>query len=289
MKIWLLLITLTSGTNTGTVDVVFYTTSATQVEVTSVSSSIEADGTSTVQIDAQLTDNYGNDIAEIGTPITFTTSSGTIVTTPVNTDSAGKASTTLRSTSDFVGDVTVTAAVGTAFSDTAVVEFTSPAYDNEISLPQDQWQLLSVPKILDPSDKNSVFTGDYVTAYDADAESYIVPSNINPGHGYWVLNPNAAYDLDLSTLYKYMGNGTAPYSVDLETGWNLIGHGSVNTMLVEDSLYSINDKYSFVLDWTGTAWNLYSVSSPKEFHVMEPGKGYWVFMDEAATYTTPGI
>ena len=278
---------LTSGTtNSGSVDVTFYTLGAKQIEVTSALNSITADGTSTT-ITAQLKDDLGNDVTDAGVPVTFTTTAGTITTSNL-TDGTGKATTTLESTTDYVGDVTVTGKVGSGLSDTATVKFASPSYNDEISLPQDVWQLISTPKLLDPSDTDSVFTDDYVTAYNAGDGAFEIPSNINPGHGYWVLNPDANKVVDLS--YKLMGNGTIPYSVELKAGWNLIGHGSVNTMLVEDSLYSINGKYNFVLEWTGTTdWKLYSVSSPQDFHVMKPGQGYWVFMNENAIYTTAGI
>ncbi|MBU3966575.1 MAG: hypothetical protein KKG76_04240 [Euryarchaeota archaeon] len=117
------------------------------------------------------------------------------------------------------------------------------------------------------------------------------PSNILPLRGYWVYN-NASTPIFQKLNYKDMAGPYVPPSMTLKSGWNQIGHTSTKYMPVSSALVSIEGKYSHLLTYSpGEGWKMYIVGNPalQQFNFFEPGKGYWIFMTQDATYAAVDI
>lgn len=84
-----------------------------------------------------------------------------------------------------------------------------------------------------------------------------------------------------------MSGPISPY-ISLNSGWNLIGHTSTSPISVSSALVSIDGKYSHLLSYSSKdGWKMYLNGNPslQEFTSLEPGKGYWIFMTQNATYS----
>ncbi|HEY5102245.1 MAG TPA: Ig-like domain-containing protein, partial [Steroidobacteraceae bacterium] len=106
------------------------------IAVTTSTATIPADGSATSTITAHATD--ANNSAVSGTPITFSSSAGTISGSPATTDANGNATVTLAAGTAAAGTaITVTAASG-SISNTAMVTVadTKQTVTIETSLPQ---------------------------------------------------------------------------------------------------------------------------------------------------------
>jgi hypothetical protein len=89
-----------------------------------------------------------------------------------------------------------------------------------------------------------------------------------------------------------MSGPNIPPSMVLKAGWNLIGHTAIEPMPVESALISIDGKYSHILTYDPIqGWKMYIVGNPalQQFNVFEPGRGYWIFMTQDATYAAVSI
>ncbi len=154
------------------------------------------------------------------------------------------------------------------------------------------WNLVSVPKTLNSSSVNIAFENlsfddnNVKWYYNASTNEWEHPSNILPLRSYWVYN-NASYTIFQKLTYKNMSGPNLPPSMKLNVGWNLVGHTSNNSMSVESALISIKGKYSNLLTYSPLeGWKFYIVGNPslQQFNTFEPGRGYWIFMIENATY-----
>jgi len=106
---------------------------------------------------------------------------------------------------------------------------------------------------------------------------------LEPSKGYWVYMKEAA-NLTI--------NGYAPdKNISLDSGWNLIGWPSNETTQVIEALASINNSYDkvFTYDQNG-GWEYmayYDGTWYGYLDVMKPGKGYWIYMEEAGSLQVP--
>jgi len=144
----------------------------------------------------------------------------------------------------------------------------------------DEWNLVSVPRTLNDSIKENIFTGD-VWVYNAITKEWVEPTTINPGRGYWV-NPDAADDVGLN--YKISStNQTVPSeTIILQPSWNLIGHMCVNNQNVSVAFPSNIYNNLFVLRYNAAndEFEIFATqdAGTQEFTQMVPGEGYWVFV-----------
>lgn len=154
------------------------------------------------------------------------------------------------------------------------------------------WNLVSVPKTLQNSIVDIAFgnlsldNNNIKWFYNTSISNWEHPSHILPLRGYWVYN-NASTVVTQNLTYKAMAGPNVPPSMMLKAGWNLIGHTSTESMPLSSALISINGKYSHLLTYSpGSGWKMYIVGNPalQEFNVLEPGRGYWIFMTQDATY-----
>jgi len=179
--------------------------------------------------------------------------------------------------------VMVTTTTSTTTTTAGSSTTTTTLFDNKIHLTRNEWQLISVPKPLDPDNFSSVFEPDDVLLYYDNAWKLISDAPLNdavlPLWGFWALSAGNSEDVTLS----YSTNPLlSPPERSLAAGWNLIGHGYTAQMTVHDALYSIDGKYAFVIAYEGGGWKIYTPSGPSDFTIMKPGQGYWIFMTEPA-------
>jgi S-layer protein (TIGR01567 family) len=158
-----------------------------------------------------------------------------------------------------------------------------------------QWNLVSVPKTLINPDVNIAFENlsfdQNNVKWHYNVSIWEHPSNILPLRGYWVYD-NASTPIFQKLNYKDMAGPYVPPSMTLKSGWNLIGHTSTKYMPVSSALVSIEGKYSHLLTYSPEeGWKMYIVGNPtlQQFNAFEPGKGYWIFMTQDATYAAVEI
>ncbi len=159
------------------------------------------------------------------------------------------------------------------------------------------WNLVSVPKTLNNSAVNIAFNNLSLDAnnikwyYNASTNVWEHPSDIMPLRGYWVYN-NASSQVYQKLWFKNMAGPNVPPSMLLKAGWNLIGHTSQDYIPVQSALISIDGKYSHLLTYSpAEGWKMYIVGNPslQQFNVFEPGRGYWIFMTQDATYAAVDV
>jgi len=166
-------------------------------------------------------------------------------------------------------------------------------FGDKIILKKGQWTLVSVPKRLDPNNrtKENVFGSNYVYFYNADTGNFEEPVDIEPCYGYWVLNETS--DQTILLDFKDFDFQDLPSTIELKQGWNLIGHTSAQEMDVSEALISIDGKYSTVLSYTGSSWEVYisgtDNSGSGRFSTMESNSGYWVYVTEDCMYSAVSL
>ncbi|MEX2017579.1 MAG: Ig-like domain-containing protein, partial [Candidatus Pacearchaeota archaeon] len=141
------------------------------------------------------------------------------------------------------------------------------------------WNLVSVPKTLTVNSKSSLLPSNVVWSYNSG--SWINPSTITSGVGYWVNNaPLTSKGLDYATQTS---NQTLPSeTITLRQGWNLIGHMCINTQDVSVAFPTSIYNNLFVLRYNKTtdSFQIYATQNTgsAQFTQMTPGEGYWVFV-----------
>ncbi|MBU2523252.1 MAG: hypothetical protein KKE23_03105, partial [Nanoarchaeota archaeon] len=110
---------------------------------------------------------------------------------------------------------------------------------------------------------------------------------IEPGKGYWVKMRNASA-INISgtnTIISTITPGGIVPVVDLTAGWNLIGVHSLTDVDGNNYLGGISGKYTSLLecDNLGNTNQIQPIAlgaGPR----LEPNKGYWIYMTEAASF-----
>ena len=98
--------------------------------------------------------------------------------------------------------------------------------------------------------------------------------DIDNTEGIWV------YSTANGTLYG-PGTNLGNRSIDLHKGWNLVGYpSSNNTRTVEDVLSGVS--YVYVQAYNTSSGQIETLT-PSD--IMEPGKGYWIYVTEDSTWT----
>jgi hypothetical protein len=172
-----------------------------------------------------------------------------------------------------------------------------PSPFDTLSLQLNNWNLVSVPKTLNNSAVDIALSNLSLDAnnvkwyYNASTNAWEHPSSITLLRGYWV-NNNASAQVLQKLWFKNMAGPNVPPSMTLKAGWNLIGHTSQDYMPVQSALISIDGKYSHLLAYSPVeGWKIYIVGNPslQQFNVFEPGRGYWIFMTQDATYAAVDV
>jgi hypothetical protein len=124
------------------------------------------------------------------------------------------------------------------------------------------WNMFSLPVDPGTTDPGDIFSGVgsyYLYTWDAVDKKYVIPTELTPGEGYWIL----VFDDVTQTV-----NGTAIHEGSLSgsAGWHMIGSLSVEAQVDVIS----GDVYNQFYTWD--AVDKKYVLSPS----LEPGKGYWL-------------
>ncbi|ODS36940.1 MAG: hypothetical protein A7315_04445 [Candidatus Altiarchaeales archaeon WOR_SM1_79] len=152
------------------------------------------------------------------------------------------------------------------------------------------WNLISIPlqpantslwHVLAPIqgkfDKVFAYKGSWIYKALYDGVWYGDLDKIESGTGYWIY----ANDDVNRTIYGYPPDK----NISLGKGWSLIGWPSNETRDIEEALASINDSYNKVFTYDqSTGWEykaLYDGIWHGDLSDMEPGRGYWIYMEEA--------
>ncbi|MBD3248660.1 hypothetical protein GF336_01305 [Candidatus Woesearchaeota archaeon] len=154
------------------------------------------------------------------------------------------------------------------------------------------WNLFSIPYVLVDKDIENVFADikeDVEVVYTYKAESGWkvwnpdpnIPSNletIEPGIAYWIYMEENSVLNTRGTIG--VGEPEVIPTFDLDEGWNLVGIHSEIQIRSSDALENIEGKYSSL--WTYEAGQLRKLNIDMD-PLLEPGKGYWIYMKEAGT------
>lgn len=152
------------------------------------------------------------------------------------------------------------------------------------------WNLISFN--VEPTDPTvaAVLTGLSYSRVLGDGGSFVptLPPSFNslkelhPGQAYYIYS-TASSNTNLVVAGIPVAANTP---ISLKAGWNWLGYLPQTTLPIAEALNSISGNYQRVIDIDGT----YSSSLPPQFNTlteMAPGRGYLIFMNNAATLTYP--
>ncbi|MCK5039003.1 MAG: hypothetical protein KAS16_07885 [Thermoplasmata archaeon] len=157
------------------------------------------------------------------------------------------------------------------------------------------WNLISIPLILPDNNITEVLSsinGSWTKVFYYDASDV---------YSHWRLYSTTRPDIynDLRYLDHEMGfwiyctrmdnlsiSGCAPQHtvIELRSGWNMVGYPSMNEMTVAEALAGIQDPMLEVCD-THYPYDLRDLAADD---MMEPGKGYWVYVDSHVIWIIDG-
>jgi hypothetical protein len=122
------------------------------------------------------------------------------------------------------------------------------------------WNMVSFPVIPDDTSFASIFSGvDFYQVVTWTGTSYVTPTDVEAGVGYWVLVLSA-------TEVTVEGTPVESYEVDLPAGWSMIG-GIYDVTVDAGDVFP--DFYQLET-WSGTSYVTATT--------IEPGKGYWALV-----------
>ncbi len=162
------------------------------------------------------------------------------------------------------------------------------------------WNLISIPE--EPADPDPTVVFADVAGQLARAEAYDACDVADPWKEYIPSDPAAS---DLTAVDHRIGmwvkadaaavlpsDGTLPATTTLELceGWNLIGFPAAEPRHPHAALSPIAGKWQRIFGYDAfdpeDPWEIFSVTRPdwaNDLALMQPGRGYWVLMSEAAT------
>ncbi|MBI5393181.1 hypothetical protein HZA96_04895 [Candidatus Woesearchaeota archaeon] len=173
-----------------------------------------------------------------------------------------------------------------------VVMANATPYDNsQISPTANQWNLVSTTQTLANTTKGATLNSSYtVYWYNDSASAWASAVTLDQYKGYWLYDNGVGSAINLS-FKNNAGPSPTLAQQNLTLGWNLIGSSREADLPINTTLNSIAGKYSVVYEYTvGTGWRTYTAgatttNSATEFLNMTAGRGYWVFMTSAGTYS----
>jgi hypothetical protein len=83
--------------------------------------------------------------------------------------------------------------------------------------------------------------------------------------------------------------GSAPVTIALQQGWNLIGFSGSSCVSASSALSSIGGALQVSWGYPGDAWKVYDPNDPAGSTLTQlcPGNGYWIKVNQGATWTMP--
>jgi hypothetical protein len=104
------------------------------------------------------------------------------------------------------------------------------------------------------------------------------------------IDAGSAYWIKMSAPAQLAVNGSAGNrSTNLTAGWNFVGYTGSAPGAISTLLSSIAGKYSMVWAYEIERWRYYDPTDPdgSSLTQLQPGRGYWIKMREAAIWTLP--
>lgn len=152
------------------------------------------------------------------------------------------------------------------------------------------WNFVSTPRSLATGHNtvsqvfSEVETGDqmiwYYNATTPQWETMGESDIILPMDGIWIYSTQVGPFVEFT--YNTEFGGSTPRVKHLEPGWNAIGIGSVYGMPTDSYLSTLGEKWSVLLEFDSGIQAYYSPQiRGVETYGMNPGKGYWIYIDEA--------
>ncbi len=131
---------------------------------------------------------------------------------------------------------------------------------------EQNWNMVSVPIIMEDYQKNSLFPTSTSNAFAYD-NGYVVTNPLKVGQGYWLKFAG-------TEAVGFSGIGVKVGRIPVKSGWNMIG--SISSSVPVSTITS--EPNSIVTTQFFGYNNGYSASE-----TIEPGKGYWVKVNQAGT------
>ena len=100
--------------------------------------------------------------------------------------------------------------------------------------------------------------------------------SMTDGGGYWIHTKSA----DVLTVY---GLEATTIGYNLQASWNILGFTSIEEQDYDSYLGSIGDSCSLMYGWDAAAGSWFSVDTNQGGGNLEPGHGYWVYMNAPGT------
>jgi pimeloyl-ACP methyl ester carboxylesterase len=147
------------------------------------------------------------------------------------------------------------------------------------------WNFISIPKSLSDGNNTAVIfdtiekNGRPIYSYDTENDQWITLEEITllePLEAYWIYSTGLAeVTLDYNTAPE------TPSFKQLYSGWNSIGLGSLYAEQTEKCLSTIDGKWTVLLEFD-SGLQMYFPPQVEGANTwdMQPGRGYWVYMNE---------
>ena len=140
------------------------------------------------------------------------------------------------------------------------------------------WNLISIPLVLDTTDKDDIFGSDITLAKKFEGGSFVDTTTIENNIGYFVNSPST---------HTHHLTGIAPreqQSVSLNEGMNLVGITSLSNIQLTELPAEVTEVYKRNSDGSYTIATKYPVYGWFNSFELEPGQGYWFKADSAVTW-----
>ncbi|NLA75727.1 MAG: hypothetical protein GX846_09720, partial [Deltaproteobacteria bacterium] len=155
------------------------------------------------------------------------------------------------------------------------------------------WNLVTIPKTTVKTTVNNALTPIMsnvisIWAYENNSWKVFDPSKpetsstlngLAPGRAVWV---NMSQDAELAI--------SAAVTVDpviLVPGWNLVGYNSSTSKNISGAISSISKNIKGIWTYADGKWKIFDPKNPglSDLQVLEPGSGYWVYVDKRCSWT----
>jgi parallel beta-helix repeat protein len=151
------------------------------------------------------------------------------------------------------------------------------------------WNFVSTPRTLADGHNTAqqVFgevsmAGRNIMSYDASTKTWVAllgPEIITPLEGYWIYSDQVGPFVEYTYIAEF--GPITPQVKHLEQGWNAIGMGSVYNLDAPHYLAPLGDSWSVLLEYdSGTQAYYFPQANGITTWSMNPGRGYWIYMQE---------
>jgi type 1 glutamine amidotransferase len=150
------------------------------------------------------------------------------------------------------------------------------------------WNLISFPLELENRSVETVFKpldNFLVYAYDGTSYQSYNPDSIEnslqmieAGRGYWV-------HMQSSVTLKVSGK-PAIGNISLKQGWNLAGFNSLKSIDVASALSSLGSRFEAIYGYE-QRFKGYFQDQSGDLKILEPGRGYWIYVTSDLDWTLP--